>query len=190
MENYEQILKQIQSDDTYQTNLDWGQPRAGHPEGSIRQHIRDLDSNLDLLKPRLSDDEYWKLRILIHTHDTFKPDAQAGVAIINPKSHASLAREFLGNYTDDEELLMTVQYHDEPFAQWRKYRYGGDHSDRLQQLLDTITNWDLFLVFLIVDGCTSGKSTEPLEWFFGEVDGRTKSRLSAEWIDLVVNQER
>ena len=72
MKNYEQILKQIQSNDIYQTNLEWGKPRAGHPEGSIRQHIQELDSNLDRLKPKLSDDEYWKLRVLVHTHDTFK----------------------------------------------------------------------------------------------------------------------
>ncbi len=62
-----------------------------------------------------------------------------------------------------------VQFHDEPFALWKKHRYGGDYSDRLERLLDLIEDWNLFLAFLIVDGCTTGKSTEPLEWFFAEI---------------------
>ena len=50
-----------------------------------------------------------------------------------------------------------------PFALWKKHRYGGDYTERLGRLVDLIEEWDLFLAFLIVDGCTDGKSTEPLD---------------------------
>ena len=182
MTNYEDILNRIRKDPAYEVNLDWGKPRSGHPEGSIRKHIAELEDNLARLKPRLSGEVTGKLRVLIHTHDTFKPDARSGVAITDPRSHASLARQFLAKSVSDPDLLNIVQFHDEPFALWKKHRYGGDYTDRLRRLLDLIEDWDLFLAFLIVDGCTAGKSTEPLDWFFAEISGRVESRVDATWI--------
>jgi hypothetical protein len=68
-----------------------------------------------------------KLQILIHTHDTFKADAAEGVAIVDGRSHASLARQFLSGLCNDRDLLNMVQYHDEPRALWRQggIRYHG-----------------------------------------------------------------
>jgi hypothetical protein len=45
------------------------------------------------------DTEYWKLRPLVHVRDSFKGDAQPGVAIADPRSHAPVARAFLADYT-------------------------------------------------------------------------------------------
>ena len=73
MTNYEDILNSIRSDPAYETNLDWGKPRSGHPEGSIRKHIAELEDNLKRLRPHLSDEDTGKLQVLIHTHDTFSP---------------------------------------------------------------------------------------------------------------------
>ena len=136
--NYKQVLNQIQLDERYQENLDWGKPRDGHPEGSIRAHIAELESNLGLLESKLTEEEIDRLRVLIHTHDTFKPNAERGVAISDPRSHASLAKSFLSEFTDDESLLIITQFHDEPFALWKKHFYGGDPKTRLHQLLDVL----------------------------------------------------
>ena len=189
MTNYDDVLTSIQSDPAYQANLDWGTPRSGHPEGSIRKHIAELEDNLERLEPKLSGEETGKLRVLIHTHDTFKPDAKSGVTIADPRSHASLARQFLAEHVSDSDLLNIVQFHDEPFALWKKHRYGGDYTDRLRRLLDLIEDWSLFLAFLIVDGCTDGKSTEPLDWFFAEIGDRVESRVDATWIRIAANPE-
>ncbi len=160
------LLARIQADERYLSNLDWGEPRAGHPEGTVRAHIRDLEANLKFLQPRLLDVEVDDLLVLIHVHDTFKADAAAGVAITHPRSHASLARSFLAEFTDDPVLLASVQYHDEPFALWRQVAQRGHCSDeRFQNLLTNIGNWQLFGAFLLIDGCTPGKETASLEWF-------------------------
>src|SRR4051812_5021505 len=98
------LLDQIQADERYQANLDWGQPRSGHPEGTVRAHLLELEENLATLRRRLRADEVDSLRVLIHVHDTFKPDALAGVPITHPRSHASLARSFLAEFTDDPVL--------------------------------------------------------------------------------------
>ena len=174
------IFQSVVSDPRYQQNLDWGQPRSGHPEGTVQAHITELEENLDVLRPNLSDAEFWQLRLLIHTHDTFKAEAKPGVAITDPESHASLARTFLAEFCSDQDLLAMVQYHDEPFALWRQWRSKGKHnSQRFNSLLDAISAWDLFLAFNIIDGCTIGKSREPLHWFLTEVQPRVKSRFSA-----------
>jgi hypothetical protein len=170
---YETAFNAVVSDPHYQQNLDWGKPRRGHPEATVRAHIQELERNLHALQERLSETDYWKLKLLIHTHDTFKPEAKLGVTITDPRSHASLAREFLAQYCGDTDLLAIVQHHDEPYALWRQWRdKGSPNRGRLAALIENIKDWNLFLTFLIIDGCTEGKSREPLVWFLNEAESR------------------
>ena len=73
-----------------------------------------------------------------------------------------------------------VQFHDEPYALWRQEKHFKLNRTRLDALFSLIQDWNLFLAFLIVDGCTEGKGREPLHWFFGEAAGRVKSCVTAE----------
>jgi hypothetical protein len=114
MTDYKTVFETIVSDPRYLGNLDWGESRPGHREGTVRAHIEEIENNLEALRDRLSELDYWKLKILIHTHDTFKAEAEPGVGITDPKSHASLARAFLECHCQDADLLAMVQYHDEP----------------------------------------------------------------------------
>src|SRR5262245_26292906 len=174
--DHKAIFEAVISDPQYQKNLDWGEARPGHPEGTVRAHIAELEENLEALRPRLSEDDYWKLKILVHVHDTFKAQAERGVAITDPRSHASLARAFLGSYCDDPDLLVMMQYHDEPFALWRQVESKGKYdSARLAALLGRIKDWNLFLAFLIIDGCTEGKNREKHRWLFREISGKVES---------------
>ena len=177
------ILDAIRQDPDYQRNLDWGRPRSGHPEGSIRAHIDELEGNLRRLAGRLTAADAVRLRLLIHTHDSFKPDAKEGVPISDPRSHASLARQFLARFCDpaDEahaDLLSMVQYHDEPYALWQKVRSkGACDPKRFETLLAAIRDWNLFAAFLMIDGCTRGKGRRPLQWFLPEL----RSRIEIAW---------
>ena len=163
MNQYQTIFEAITRDPRYQRNLDWGDPRPGHPEGTVRAHIAEVDRNVEALRPKLSETDYWRLRVLVHTHDTFKREAKPGVPITDPQSHASLARAFLATCCDDPDLLAMVQFHDEPFALWRQFESKGKFNEqRLTTLLNAIRDWNLFLAFNLADGCTEGKSREPL----------------------------
>jgi hypothetical protein len=167
MIDYRQLFETITQDPRYLANLDWGEARAGHPEGTVRAHIAEVEGNLNRLRSRLSEDEYWSLLVLVHTHDTFKAEAVKGVAILDPRSHASLACTFLAEFCDDVDMLAIVQYHDEPFALWRQTdANGGCNEERLAALLENVRDWDLFLAFCLADGCTEGKGREPLLWLF------------------------
>ena len=177
----EAILAAIQADGCYQANLDWGTPRPGHAEGTVRRHIEELERNLARLRHRLTEDEQAWLRIVVHTHDTFKADAKRGAPIDDPRSHASLARQFVAGFCDDPDLLATVQFHDEPYALWQQWRHKSHvNEDRLVRLLQTVSNWDLFLAFQIIDGCTDSKDRAPLTWFLVAVEGRVESRFGVD----------
>jgi len=179
MTDYEKIFGAITCDERYQRNLDWGEARPGHPEGTVRAHIAEVDRNLERLRHRLSDGDYWRLKVLIHTHDTFKGEAEPNAPITAPNSHASLARAFLAGFCDDADMLAIVQYHDEPFALWRQFAAKGRfNQERMAALIASIRDWDLFLAFNIVDGCTDGKDREPLRWLFRQVAGRVTSKFS------------
>jgi hypothetical protein len=178
--DYRAICDAVMADPRYQANLDWGEPRAGHPEGTVRAHIAEIEPNLEALKSKLSQEDYWKLKVLLHAHDSFKRESKKGVPISHPRSHASLARAFLAEFCDDADLLAMVQYHDEPFALWRGVEAKGSYKqERMAALLGAIQDWNLFLAFNIIDGCTAGKSREPLIWFFQEASGKVQSSFTA-----------
>jgi len=177
--DYRTIFEAVISDPRYLANLDWGEARPGHPEGTVRAHIVELECNLEALRNKLAVEDYWKLKLLVHVHDSFKAQAEAGVPIAHPKSHASLARAFLATHCDDADLLAMVQYHDEPFALYRQARHKGDYDrERFASLLNAIRDWNLFSAFLLIDGCTAGKSREPLSWFFQQVAGKADSNFT------------
>lgn len=179
MTDYKRAFGAITSDPRYIANLDWGEARPGHPEATVRAHIAEIEPNLEGLRAKLSEEDYWKLKLMIHVHDTFKAESQRNVPITDPRSHASLARAFLATHCEDADLLAMVQYHDEPFALYRQFESkGGYNRERFNALLRAIQDWNLFLAFNIIDGCTNGKSREPLHWLFRETLGEVESRFT------------
>lgn len=178
------IVERVMADVRYLKNIEYGEPRSGHPEGKIKFHIAELEENLEKLVSRgISEEEYWKLKFIIHVHDTFKADATPDVPILNPNSHASLARKFAAEFTKEEDLLNMIQLHDVNYALWKQLNTTGSYDrDRFQSLLDTIQDWDLFLMFLIIDGSTQGKERSKLIWFIQEVMKHKKTRVDESWI--------
>lgn len=183
--DFKAILAAVQADARYRAALDWGDPRPGHPEGAIRAHIAELEANLERLKPKLTADEVDKLRLLIHVHDTLKPAAMTGVRCSHAQSHATLARLFLAEFCDDEDLALIVQNHDVPFALWRQVRdRNGEYDrERLIKLGRDIKDWDLFIAFLLIDGCTPGKMREPLKWLIEQARAYRPARFELSDLD-------
>ena len=179
-----EAIKKITADPRYQRNIEYGQPRPGHPEGKVRFHIMDLESNLEqLARQGMTSNEYWKLKFLIHVHDTFKAEAEPDVPILHPRSHATLAREYASRYTDDTDLLNIIQFHDQNYFLWKDFLQTGFYNtETFHGLLDTIQNWDLFLMFTIIDGRTKGKDYSKLIWFIDEVRKHRKTRVDKSWV--------
>ena len=179
-----EIVQKITADPRYLKNVEYGKPRSGHPEGKIKYHISELETNLESMRPRgISDEQYWKLKFLIHIHDTFKAEAIPDLPINDPDSHASLARRFASEFTDDSDLLSMIQYHDVNFALWKRFNATGSYDPgRFSTLLETIFDWNLFLMFLIIDGSTRGKDPAKIEWFIREVRKHKQTFVDESWI--------
>ena len=180
MIDYKATFDAIVNDPRYQKTSTGARLGQGIPK-ERSAHLAEIEPNLEALRPKLAEVDYWKLKLLVHTHDSFKAESQPGVPITDPKSHASLAREFLASFCNDPDLLAMVQYHDEPFALWRQAesKKGKYNLERFDALLRNIKDWNLFLAFNIIDGCTKGKSREPLAWLFKEVGGKVQANFSA-----------
>ena len=179
-----EILEKIIADPRYQRNIEYGVPRSGHPEGKVKYHIADLEENLDkLVSHGISEEQYWKLKFLIHVHDTFKAHSSPDEPINSPNSHASLAKKFASEFTTNGDLLNMIQFHDENFALWKQFAATGTYDVlRFENLLETIQDWNLFLMFIIIDGNTEGKDPEKLGWFLREVGKYKDTGVDETWI--------
>lgn len=181
--NYDELLARVMADERYQRGIRWGMPRRGHPEGTIKAHIDELEENLTLIGPRLTATEQAPIRLLIHCHDTFKGDAKSGVSTTNPRNHASLAARFLAEFCKDADLQNMVQFHDEHYAVFRKIKPDGSYdTQRLLNLFATIRDWNTFLPFVIVDGCTRGKTPTPVEWLIAQAEGMVETHVDLSWV--------
>lgn len=178
------IIDTIKADPRYQRNIEYGEPRSGHPEGKVKFHIADLEANLEILgEKNISTSDYWKLKFMIHVHDSFKAEAKKETGALHPQNHASLAKEYASQFTDDMDLLNMIQFHDENYDLWREYLQTGNYDkERFERLLNTIKDWDLFLMFIIIDGCTKGKDMDKLAWFIDEVRKSKKTRVDSSWV--------
>lgn len=186
--NWEEIRSRIVRDERYQRNIQYGKPRRGHEEGTVAAHIEELTNNLEYLNHKLSlpSELYWQLNVLIHVHDSFKAEAKRDSAILDPQSHASLARAFLAEFTDDEDMLNIVQFHDLGYAVYRKLKQTGKLDEKkLEHGLQQIKDKDLLLLFSVIDSCTASKGREMITWFVEEVKNRYPEEVCAsatEWI--------
>ncbi len=175
---YYDILGRIMADPRYEAGLLYGVPRKGHSEGTVGKHLVDLQCNLIKMRTGgivdIEEDEYWKLLLLIHIHDIMKYCCKHDSPIIDPQSHASLARKFLAEFSDDEDLQNIVQAHDENLALWQQQKSRGNYrADRLEErIIDKIKDIELLLLFQIIDGFTDGKTDNRpmLRWFVDQVN--------------------
>lgn len=185
--DYQKLSEQVMADNRYKSNIEFEYDRSqmGHPEGKVKYHIADLEVNLELLKERLPKEEYyWKLKFLIHVHDTFKAEEkEKGISAEHPGSHESLARAFASEFTSETDLLNIIQYHDENYTFWKQFKKTGKYDNqKFQYLLNTVRDWDLFLIFTIIDGHTEGKDLEKLSWFIHEVRGQKQTIVDETWV--------
>ena len=144
--------------------LAWGEPRHGHPEGSVARHVCDL---LEVFDERGEQDERRSmLRFVTLVHDSMKYKVRDWLPKTGENHHAMRARRFAERYTDDERLLSTIELHDRPYAIWRRLKRKG-HLDEpaFEDMMARVADPQLFLTFVEIDGSTEGKDPEPVEWF-------------------------
>ena len=82
-------------------------------------------------------------------------------------------------------MLNIIQFHDENYFLWKQFKNSGQYDvQHLEFLLDKIRDWDLYLIFTIIDGYTKGKDIEKLPWFIREVKKHKSITIDETWANL------
>lgn len=151
--------------------LAWGEPRVGHPEGEVGEHVSDLLRRID--EWGIHGERRRELRFLALVHDSLKNRVREWLPKVGANHHAMRARRFAERYTNDERLLATLELHDRPYLLWRRMKRTSESPDRaLTSMLRRIPDIDLFLRFVELDGSTDGKNPAPIDWFRDELRRR------------------
>ena len=166
-----ELEQRVTRDQDLLEGLAWGEPRDGHPEGSVAAHVEDLLETLE--KWDEPAERRSKLRFMALVHDAFKGDVRERLPKIGRNHHADRARRFAEDYTDDQAMLSVIQHHDRPYALWRKMKRKGSLDERgFNKMLEDIPDLDLFVRFVELDGSTEGKTPDPIAWLRVELRNR------------------
>jgi hypothetical protein len=153
----------LAADAVVREGLAWGEPRRGHPEGSVGAHVADLLRTIDDWGESGTRRE--ELRFLAIVHDALKYRVRDWLPKTGENHHAMRARRFAERYTGDERLLATIELHDRPYAIWRRMkRTGRTDAAALDEMLARVPDRELFMRFVELDGSTEGKDPEPVVW--------------------------
>ena len=161
----------VTADAALLAGLAWGEPREGHPEGSIAAHVADLLKLLDEWDEPA--ERRRSLRFITLVHDSFKGNVIDKLPKMGRNHHADRARRFAERYTSDDAILLTIQHHDRPYALWRKMRRKGKLDERgFEKMVADLPDLGLFVRFVELDGSTEGKNREPIRWLRSELARR------------------
>jgi hypothetical protein len=155
------LERRLLADRRLRAGLRWGAPRAGHPEGSIANHVAAMLARIAPGDPLRED-----LRLLAILHDAFKAEVRPDERWSPENDHATRARRFAENYLGDERLLATLELHDEPYWIWR---HAGTPEHALGPLLERLPDIELFARFVELDAAGEGKDLTFLWWFRREL---------------------
>jgi hypothetical protein len=165
------LERRIAEDPVILRGLAWGEPRAGHPEGSVGRHVADLLARIDEWGER--EPRRGELRFVALMHDSLKYKVRDWLPHHGPNHHAARARRVAETYTGDERLLATIELHDRPYGLWRRMRRTGELDDQgFREMLRRVPDRALFLRFVELDGSTEGKDPQPVAWFRDELARR------------------
>jgi hypothetical protein len=159
----------ICADPIWRRGASWGEPRAGHHEGSVGAHIAQVLANID--RRGAAGERRRKLRLIALVHDTLKFEVDRSGARRGDLAnhHARRARDFAARHLADEDVLDVVELHDDAYRAWRGGRRTGrwdEAAEAARELLDRLGDrLDLYLDFYRADNDSPSKAREPLHWF-------------------------
>jgi hypothetical protein len=112
-------VERIRSSGQWARAAVWGDPRPGHPEGTIGRHVEEqvlpfIDAHYRGLA------EYWSLVALAYLHDIGKPDVDFRDGRVRGESHSILSMRIAAELGAPESLQQVIRLNDRAFSHWRK----------------------------------------------------------------------
>ncbi len=165
----------------FRHGLCWGQPRFGHPEGTVGLHVREVLDNISAI-PNLAPGDRTRLRLIALSHDTFKHAESRSRPRDWTQRHGLLARQFMESYTSDPVVLDVIETHDDAYYKWLvQHRRPSPHS-QLDSLLSRVGHCiQLYYLFFKCDTQTGDKTQAPLRWFEQVAEGIEPVKIKPFW---------
>ena len=162
------LERALLAEPAFRKGLLWGEPRFGHPEGTVGFHVREVLDNVSMI-PHLSPIDRSRLRLVALAHDAFKYLEDRSRPRDWSKHHGVLARRFMESYTSDTVVLDLIEAHDDAYYCWL-YKHRNPSPRSLSPLLEKVGYClQLYYLFFKCDTQTGDKTQAPLRWFENEV---------------------
>ena len=115
------FVDRIRSSPQWLRAAGWGEPRSGHPEGTVGRHVHgQVIPFIDLYYRDLPD--YWNLVALAYLHDIGKPDVDFREGRIHGEAHSILSARIAEELGAPARLVRVILLNDRTFSYWRKLR--------------------------------------------------------------------
>lgn len=161
------LERYITDDPAWREGAEWGRPRHGHPEGTIKAHVAAVLANVDAFYGDSPLRE--SLRLIAIVHDTFKYQVDINRQRSGENHHAMRARRFAERYIDDAAILDVIELHDEAYNAWQRGHRDGKWDKARERAAALIArlgdNLPLYLAFYRCDNTTEGKQPDCFNWF-------------------------
>lgn len=162
------LEKALLSAPEFQQGLLWGEPRFGHPEGTVAIHVKEVLDNISKI-PNLSAAERSHLRLIALAHDTFKYKEDRSRPRDWSKHHGVLARRFLEVYTGEAVVLDVVETHDDAYYHWLSLKRNAAPRSITDLMGKVGYCLQIYYLFFKCDTQTGDKTQAPLRWFENQV---------------------
>jgi putative nucleotidyltransferase with HDIG domain len=97
----------------------WGEPRPGHPEGTVGRHVE--EQVLPFIERHYRDlTDYWSLVALAYLHDIGKPAVDFRDGRVHGDSHSVLSARIAEELGVPDRLVRVILKNDRAYSYWRK----------------------------------------------------------------------
>ncbi|PIU56349.1 MAG: hypothetical protein COS89_06110 [Deltaproteobacteria bacterium CG07_land_8_20_14_0_80_38_7] len=165
------LERKIINDPVWQVGVLKKSEGKAHTEINVFVHIKDVFQNIENLYT--NKDNKSKLRLIAIVHDAFKYLVNERKDKVGENHHGWIAKEYLKNICDDEEVLYVIEYHDKAFNLYTHYaKIADSQKNKITEELKLFINelskrgiMDLYTQFYFADNSTGRKLPEAYNWF-------------------------
>ena len=114
-----QLVDKIVGSADWALAQDWGEPRPGHPEGTIGRHV--LEQVIPFIDRWYSAlPEYWDLVALAYLHDIGKPITRHENGRLVGDPHSVISAQIAQKLGAPDRLVQVIYSNDRAHSHWRK----------------------------------------------------------------------
>src|SRR5688500_16894173 len=117
--NDRELVDRIVASPQWRRAESWGEPRPGHPEGTIGRHV--AEQVLPFVERHFRElPDYHALVALAYLHDIGKPDVDYHDGKVHGDSHSVLSARIAAQLGAPERLVRLILRNDRAYGYWRK----------------------------------------------------------------------